>query len=395
MKENLFFRTLTVDRSAVDKESRTARLSFSSEHPVQRWFGDEILLHNPSNADLSRLTTVGAALYGHDHGLQGIIGPILSASIKNRRGEAVIGFDPDETGNMAIAKVESGSLRGVSFAYNIREGVKLAEGDTWTDPESGRKFDGPALIATKWEAYEISLTPVPADPSVGVGRSASRSLDGIEIRTPGDESRDLSEAEIKRLIREAIEDLRRQIPTAALLRTEALALLRAERENRPRRQVLGDEARDLIERAEAIGDEIKAAVFDMIASGRTAGDVLRAIADAAERSGVGEVSIPAATDRPRHPVIVPTENLVDLAGRAAAVSPQTKLEVIDMALAGRHETELLRHIASALDAADAADNGDGANGPGSSGTAPARPTRLSDLSDDDLAAAITRPVSWS
>jgi len=45
---------------------RTLTFSFSSEQPVQRWFGDEILSHAPGAADLSRLNDGAALLFNHE-----------------------------------------------------------------------------------------------------------------------------------------------------------------------------------------------------------------------------------------------------------------------------------------------------------------------------------------
>jgi len=41
------YRTFNLDREAINNETRTVDLAFSSEEPVERWFGSEILDHNP------------------------------------------------------------------------------------------------------------------------------------------------------------------------------------------------------------------------------------------------------------------------------------------------------------------------------------------------------------
>ena len=40
-------RGFQIDRQTIDKEKRTIPLSFSSEEPIERWFGMEILDHSP------------------------------------------------------------------------------------------------------------------------------------------------------------------------------------------------------------------------------------------------------------------------------------------------------------------------------------------------------------
>ena len=48
-------RFFNLDRSAIDEEARTVSLSFSSDAPVERWFGMEVLDHSPKSVDLGRL----------------------------------------------------------------------------------------------------------------------------------------------------------------------------------------------------------------------------------------------------------------------------------------------------------------------------------------------------
>ena len=47
-------------------EDGTVELSFSSELPVERWYGPEILVHDSASANFSRLKEVGAILLNHD-----------------------------------------------------------------------------------------------------------------------------------------------------------------------------------------------------------------------------------------------------------------------------------------------------------------------------------------
>lgn len=157
---------------------REVELSFSSEAPVERWFGKEILLHGPNNVDLKRIKEIGALIYGHDAGIIGnVLGKVQSAWIENRRGKATVLLDDDEAGNDALAKIKSGSLTGVSVGYRIKEKIEMRQGEEWHDPNGGGYFKGPGVVATLWEPYELSLTPIPADVSVGVGRSY-RSIGG-------------------------------------------------------------------------------------------------------------------------------------------------------------------------------------------------------------------------
>lgn len=140
-------------------------LSFSSEEPYERWWGVEILSHSEGALDLTRLNTIGCVLFNHDR--DKVIGKVLRAWIEDCRGNAEIEFDTDPESEIIYQKVRSRTLKGVSVGYRVH---------TWEEVAAGRKssdgrFEGPCDIATFWEAFEISIVSVPADPTVGVGRS--------------------------------------------------------------------------------------------------------------------------------------------------------------------------------------------------------------------------------
>ena len=146
---------------------RKFTLSFSSEEPYDRpFFGREILDHAPDAVDLSRLNAIGTLLFNHNR--DAVIGKVLRAWIEGNRGHAEVEFDPDAQSETIYQKVRSGTLKGVSIGYRINNVEEVREGKTSTD---GR-FPGPCLIARRWEPYEISIVSVPADDTVGVGRSA-------------------------------------------------------------------------------------------------------------------------------------------------------------------------------------------------------------------------------
>lgn len=162
---------------AVEEKDRTFRLSFSSEEPYERWFGPEILDHSDGAVDLTRLNEIGVLLFNHDR--DAIIGRIERAWIENNRGEAEVTFDSDEDSEKILKKVQSGTLKGVSVGYLV---------DSWEEVMPNKqsadgKYTGPCSIARKWAPYEISIVSVPADPSVGVGRSAEGGADTAMNRT--------------------------------------------------------------------------------------------------------------------------------------------------------------------------------------------------------------------
>ena len=140
-------------------------LSFSSEEPYERWWGTEILEHKQDSIDLTRLNTIGCLLYNHNR--DKVIGKINKAWIENDRGMAEVEFDTDEESEVIFQKVSSGTLKGVSVGYIVDEWEEVETNKTSTDS----RFIGPCSIATRWSPYEISIVSVPADPTVGVGRS--------------------------------------------------------------------------------------------------------------------------------------------------------------------------------------------------------------------------------
>lgn len=157
---------------AVNEEDRTVELSFSSEEPYKRWFGVEILQHDSECVDLTRINEIGVLLFNHNS--NSVLGKIISASIdaENRKGIATVQFDDDPQSELIYQKVLSGTLKGVSVGYMV---------DNWEEVTAGKKstsgrVDGPAWVALRWSPYEISIVSVPADPTVGVGRSAEEEV---------------------------------------------------------------------------------------------------------------------------------------------------------------------------------------------------------------------------
>ena len=143
-------------------------LSFSSEEPYTRFYGTEILDHSEGAVDLSRLNEIGVLLFNHDRNT--VIGKINRAWIENNRGQAEVEFDTDDKSEIIYQKVKSGTLKTTSVGYVIDSYEDVSVNKTSKD---GR-FKGPAVVAVKWTPFEISIVSVPADPTVGVGRSFER-----------------------------------------------------------------------------------------------------------------------------------------------------------------------------------------------------------------------------
>lgn len=165
-KENQIraFSSATIRAMEGEGNERKFILSFSSEEPYERFWGKEILDHNPAAVDLTRLNTIGVLLFNHNR--DKVIGRINRAWIENQRGMAEVEFDSDEESEVIFQKVRSGTLKGVSVGYKIGVIEEVMPGKISTD---GR-FAGPCDVAREWMPYEISIVSVPADATVGVGR---------------------------------------------------------------------------------------------------------------------------------------------------------------------------------------------------------------------------------
>lgn len=154
-------RAFAAERAGIDDDARTVSLAFSSETPYERFWGIEILDHAPGSIRLGRLQAKGPLLIDHDNSIRSQVGVIESVEIgKDRVGRAVVRFGKDADSDAIFQKVKDGIVANVSVGYMIH-GAKLVE--TKDEVETYR--------VTDWEPLEISLVAVPADHSVGVGRS--------------------------------------------------------------------------------------------------------------------------------------------------------------------------------------------------------------------------------
>lgn len=189
-----YCRETTIDH--VDTDSRTVELSFSSETPYGRWFGDEILCHDEECINLERFNNgLGTVLFNHDR--DAVVGHIEKVWLEDNRGKALVRFDTDEQSEIIFQKVQSGTLQGVSVGYAINRYEVLEDEDT---KSTNGRFNGPAYVVTDWEPLEISIVSVPADPTVGVGRSAEEihtSIDTQEDNTRMDQEKNLEVQEVK------------------------------------------------------------------------------------------------------------------------------------------------------------------------------------------------------
>jgi len=140
----------------VGEDERTIEFPFSSEFPVARYFGNEVLSHDREAADLARLNDSAPLLFNHDPNK--VVGVVERAWIdgKKKRGYVSVRFSRNSFAQEVLADVKDGVLRNVSFGYQIEDMEQRGTGN---------------FVATRWSPYEVSVVSIPADPTVGVGRA--------------------------------------------------------------------------------------------------------------------------------------------------------------------------------------------------------------------------------
>lgn len=164
------YRSAEIETRAIDGDKRTVELSFSSEEPYDRWFGTEILDHNPASVRLGRLKSGRHPLLV-DHSTKDHVGVVERAWIgEDRIGRAVVRFGKSARAEEIFQDVRDGIRTLVSVGYRIHNMVLQSKGD-----------DGEVYRVDDWEPFEVSLVSVPADATVGVGRDADE--DRLVIRS--------------------------------------------------------------------------------------------------------------------------------------------------------------------------------------------------------------------
>jgi HK97 family phage major capsid protein/HK97 family phage prohead protease len=140
--------------------------SASSETPVDRWYGTEVLSHKPSAVRLDRANG-GAMPLLFNHDINDPIGMITGARIE--KGRLMVDASPFSTDRAAeVQAMINGGLKNVSLMYKSYVIEENVETETFT--------------VTDWEPFEVSIVTVPADPSVGIGRSAEAEYEVRMIR---------------------------------------------------------------------------------------------------------------------------------------------------------------------------------------------------------------------
>lgn len=162
-------RTIEIDRARAKDENRTVTASISSEKPVERGWGNEILLHDKDAIDLHR---VPLPLLVNHNAQETPVGVAENVRLDGKRLVADFRFGKTARAAEMWNDIKDGVLRHVSVGYRIKDA----------------KQKGENILVNSWELLEVSLVSVPADSSVGIGRAldlnqkGKRIMEGIEIQ---------------------------------------------------------------------------------------------------------------------------------------------------------------------------------------------------------------------
>jgi phage head maturation protease len=132
----------------------TLQLVASTDAAVPMGSWREVLVHTPSAIDTTRAASL---LINHDPNQ--IAGSVTGFAIADGELRCVASVMPDAklaTGVSVRAAVNAGALRGVSIGYTYD-----LNDVTYDEPQR-------TVTVKRWQALEVSLTPIPADANAGV-----------------------------------------------------------------------------------------------------------------------------------------------------------------------------------------------------------------------------------
>lgn len=156
-KSEVFHRMENAD--VEEKDDRRVEMSVSSEMEVERSFGRELIVHSEETLDLKFLRSGNAPLL-LDHDPERQIGVIESVNLDGsaRRLRATVRFGRGALAGEVYQDVLDRIRSNVSIGYKVRRMERDQD-----QQDLFRVIDA--------EIMEVSIVSLPADPSVGVGRS--------------------------------------------------------------------------------------------------------------------------------------------------------------------------------------------------------------------------------
>ncbi|MCP9495889.1 MAG: phage major capsid protein [Pyrinomonadaceae bacterium MAG19_C2-C3] len=160
---------MRAEKETVDTDARTVELSFSSDAPVEHWFGKLILDHSPKCVRQERIKDGAPLLIDHNRSLQ--IGVLEDVRFTEGKGRTRARFSRRPMAEGELQDIADGIRTKISVGFFVHK-MELVE----TDDKEGDTYR-----ATNWEPFEVSIVSIPADTSVGVGREL-QTKDDFEAR---------------------------------------------------------------------------------------------------------------------------------------------------------------------------------------------------------------------
>ena len=156
------YRTIDLSRSEyVDEKNRRVRIGVSSEEPVERSFGMEVLGHTPEEINMEFMQSGRAPLL-LDHKMDQVIGVVEEFKLDQaaKRTVAVVRFGRSDLAEEVFRDVLDGIRMNISVGYRVDKLTRMKDKDE-------------SYYRASFTPLEISSVSVPADQSrlVGVGRS--------------------------------------------------------------------------------------------------------------------------------------------------------------------------------------------------------------------------------
>lgn len=196
-----------------DGAAHVLEFSGSSEYPVERMWGTEVLAHSAENIKLDRASS-GVMSLLFNHNVNDPVGTVLSVQVKDGKTRVTAQFHETARGQ-EVRKMVEGGLRGVSVGYMLHTVEENVDKNIYT--------------ATAWEPYEFSLVTVPADPTVGVGRSAGEGVVQVRVIPGIDQSADNAKTRKVLVMTEEVKD---EASAGKSAETKNVSALEAEKQRR-------------------------------------------------------------------------------------------------------------------------------------------------------------------
>lgn len=184
------YRTIDLSRASyIDEKNRRVRIGVSSETPVDRSFGKEVLSHNAEDIDMSFMAS-GTAPLLDSHDMERQIGVIEEFKLDEtaKRTTAVVRFGKSALAQEVYQDVLDGIKRNISVGYSITK-MERANNDIIGDH-----------YRASWMPVEASIVAVPADRDflkVGVGRSENKQKTQTKVEIMENEKQEINLDEVR------------------------------------------------------------------------------------------------------------------------------------------------------------------------------------------------------